>query len=236
MGGIISLIDEIGLTGNSQIDTYLSALKTEKESVKVKLEGLVNANSQNIGVFCTTLQSTPSSTSTITVSGNLASDSTGTTAATPLELIKESASSVKTETDTKIAQLNAILANSDLSPNVKEALESLLSMLMTLSGDFGTIATAGETTTITTTTESITTTEAIQQPGRFKRDLTCSEMASSYNTAIAKVDLILEKLVEITSLETPPSEEVVEFCEAASADFNALKNDTQTGRASRMSC
>merc|ERR1712130_387916 len=224
MGGIISLIDEIGLTGNSQIDTYLSALKTEKESVKVKLEGLVNANSQNIGVFCTTLQSTASSTST------------GTTAATPLELIKESASSVKTETDTKIAQLNAILANSDLSPNVKEALESLLSMLMTLSGDFGTIATAGETTTITTTTESITTTEAIQQPGRFKRDLTCSEMASSYNTAIAKVDLILEKLVEITSLETPPSEEVVEFCEAASADFNALKNDTQTGRASRMSC
>merc|ERR1712130_975831 len=167
MGGIISLIDEIGLTGNSQIDTYLSALKTEKESVKVKLEGLVNANSQNIGVFCTTLQSTASS------------DSTGTTAATPLELIKESASSVKTETDTKIAQLNAILANSDLSPNVKEALESLLSMLMTLSGDFGTIATAGETTTITTTTESITTTEAIQQPGRFKRDLTCSEMASS---------------------------------------------------------
>merc|ERR1712130_319466 len=182
--------------------------------------GLVNANLQNIGVFCTTLQSTASSTST------------GTTAATPLELIKESASSVKTQTDTKIAQLNAILANSDLSPNVKEALESLLSMLMTLSGDFGTIATAGETTT----TESITTTEAIQQPGRFKRGMTCSEMASSYNTAIAKVDLILEKLAEIPSLETPPSEEIVEFCEAASADFNALKNDNQTGRASRMSC
>ena len=54
-------------------------------------------------------------------------------------------------------------------------------------------------------------------------DLTCSEMASSYNTAIAKVDLILEKLAEIPSLETPPSEEIVEFCEAASADFNALK-------------
>ena len=95
---------------------------------------------------------------------------TGTTAATPLDLIKESASSVKSETDTKIAQLNTILENSNLSPNVKEALESLLSMLMTLSGDFATISTAGETTIITTTTESTTTTtEAIQEPGRFRR-------------------------------------------------------------------
>merc|ERR1712055_865466 len=201
------------------------------------MEGLVSANVQSIGVFCTTLQST----STMTVSGKQGQDSgsTGTTAATPLDLIKESASSVKSETDTKIAQLNTILANSNLSPNVKEALESLLSMLMTLSGDFGTISTAGETTIITTTTESTTTTtEAIQEPGRFRRDLTCTEIAeiaSSYNNAIAKVDAILQKLAEISNLETPPTE-VAEFCATAAADFAALKNDNQIGRASRMSC
>ena len=39
--GIISLIDDVGLTGNLQLDTYLTLLKTEKEAVKVKLDGLV---------------------------------------------------------------------------------------------------------------------------------------------------------------------------------------------------
>ena len=36
--GIISLIEDLGLTGNLQLDTYLTLLKTEKEAVKVKLE------------------------------------------------------------------------------------------------------------------------------------------------------------------------------------------------------
>ena len=89
-----------------------------------------------------------------------------TTSSTPLELIKESALTVKTETDSKIAELNTILANSLLSPNVREALESLLSILTTLSGDFGTIATTGEATT----TASTTTAEIIQGPGRLKRE------------------------------------------------------------------
>ena len=180
--GIISLIDGLGVTGNPQIDAYLTLLKTEKEAVKTKLEGLVNANAQNIGVFCTTLQSSTLSP-------------TGTTAATALDLIKESASTVKSETDTKIAQLNTILANSNLSANVKEALESLLSMLMTLSGDFGTISTAGETTTvlatITTTTESITTTEAIQEgQGRFRRGGETDFIEKiKYLTSISRFDL-----------------------------------------------
>ena len=56
-------------------------------------------------------------------------------------------------------------------------------------------------------------------------DLTCAEMAkivSDYNSALAKVDAILEKLAEISSLATPPSE-VAEFCSTAAADFVALK-------------
>ena len=56
-------------------------------------------------------------------------------------------------------------------------------------------------------------------------DLTCSEIAdiaSSYNNAIAKVDAILQKLAEISNLETPPTE-VAEFCATAAADFAALK-------------
>ena len=174
---IVSLIDDLGPTGNTQVDNFLTLLKTEKEAVKGKLQGLVNANAQNIGSFCTTLQSTAPSTSSNQGTGSTvaaaATSSSLTTAATSLELIKESASTVKTETDAKIAQLNTILANSNLSPSVKAALESLLAMLTTLSGDFGTIATVGETTTasITTTTQStITTTEAIQGPGRFKRE------------------------------------------------------------------
>ena len=179
VNSIISLIDDLGLTGNTQVDNFLTLLKTEKEAVKGKLQGLVNANAQNIGSFCTTLQSTASSTSSNQGTGSTvaptATSSSLTTAATPLEQIKESASTVKTETDAKIAQLNTILANANLSPNVKEALESLLAMLTTLSGDFGTIATVGETSSttasITTTTQStITTTEAIQGPGRFKRE------------------------------------------------------------------
>jgi len=242
---IVSLIDDLGSTGNTQVDNFLTLLKTEKAAVKGKLQGLVNANSQNIGSFCTTLQSTASSSTSSnqgTVAAAATSSSSLTTAASSLELIKESASTVKTETDAKIAQLNTILANSNLSPSVKEALESLLAMLTTLSGDFGTIATVGETTTasITTTNQStITTAEAIQGAGRFKReDLTCAEMAkivSDYNGALAKVDAILEKLAEIWSLGTPPSE-VAEFCSSATADFAALKNDDKTGRASRISC
>lgn len=56
-------------------------------------------------------------------------------------------------------------------------------------------------------------------------DLTCTEMAeivSNYNNAIAKVDEILQKLAEISNLETPPTE-VTEFCATAAADFAALK-------------
>ena len=56
-------------------------------------------------------------------------------------------------------------------------------------------------------------------------DLTCAEMAkivSDYNGALVKVDSILEKLAEISSLATPSSE-VAEFCSTATADFAALK-------------
>ena len=55
--------------------------------------------------------------------------------------------------------------------------------------------------------------------------MTCTEIAeiaSSYNTAIAKVDAILQKLAEISNLETPPTE-VAEFCATAASDFAALK-------------
>ena len=48
------------------------------------------------------------------------------------------------------------------------------------------------------------------------------KIVSDCNGALAKVDDILEKLAEISSLGSPPSE-VAEFCSTATADFAALK-------------
>jgi len=206
---IISLINDVGLMGNTQVDNFLTRLKTEKEAVKVKLQELIIANAQNIDTFCTTPQSTASGTSSKQGTGSTVAPPT--TAGTPFELIKESTLTVKTETDAKIAQLNTILANTNLSPNVKEALESLLAMLTTLSEE---------------------TTEEIQGKGRFNRkDLTCAEMSK----IVAKVDAILEKLAEISSLASLSSK-VAEFCSTAADDFAALKSDDRSGWASMISC
>ena len=49
-----------------------------------------------------------------------------------------------------------------------------------------------------------------------------AKIVSDYNSALARVDAILEKLAEISSLATPPSE-VADFCSTAAADFAALK-------------
>ena len=49
-----------------------------------------------------------------------------------------------------------------------------------------------------------------------------AKIVLDYNGALAKVDAILEKLAEISSLGTPPSE-VAEFCSTATADFAAIK-------------
>ena len=49
-----------------------------------------------------------------------------------------------------------------------------------------------------------------------------AELVSNFKSALAKVDLILEKLEEISSLETPSSE-VANFCSTAASDLTALK-------------
>ena len=49
-----------------------------------------------------------------------------------------------------------------------------------------------------------------------------AKIVSDYNGALVKVDAILEKLAEISSLATPSSK-VAEFCSTAAADFAALK-------------
>ena len=59
----------------------------------------------------------------------------------------------------------------------------------------------------------------------FFSDLSCTEIAelvANFMSALAKVDLIVEKLEEISSLETPSSE-VVQFCSTAASDLTALK-------------
>ena len=59
----------------------------------------------------------------------------------------------------------------------------------------------------------------------FSSDLSCTEMAelvANFKSALAKVDLILVKLEEISGLETPSSE-VVQFCSTAATDLTALK-------------
>ena len=58
----------------------------------------------------------------------------------------------------------------------------------------------------------------------FSSDLSCTEMAelvANFKSALAKVDLILVKLEEISGLETPS--EVVQFCSTAATDLTALK-------------
>ena len=169
---IINLIDEIGTTGNTQVDLYLSLLKAEKESVKTKLQALVSSNTQNIETYCSTSTTPITSSTAASLNQDPAETTVASTTPTPLELIKESATNVKTETDSKIEELNALLANSDLSPSVQAALESLLAMLTSLSGDFATIAAAGDPTTTTTLATIITTISEtmLGGPGRSKRE------------------------------------------------------------------
>ena len=49
-----------------------------------------------------------------------------------------------------------------------------------------------------------------------------AELVANFKSALAKVDLILVKLEEISGLETPSSE-VVKFCSTAAIDLTALK-------------
>ena len=144
---ILDKLNAVGETGIQEIDDYIStAISVFEEKRSELLEGQDNLE-QYYTQQCSTTMSSPTTTMTTTPEGTAMTTSGPTTATSSVAAIIAAAEEVKTDTEDKISELEAIIASldPDLETDLIASLNTLLSFFNLLSGNLDEIASVSET-------------------------------------------------------------------------------------------